>query len=82
MKGPRFYTRSGKLSAYALACGYVEQWEQMRNPKHFVKLWREHGCYHVRHHADHVRVFWEATPSLTVAHKMFAARVRVAKGKP
>ena len=36
-----FYTRAGKLTRYAFACGYVEQKGQLN-------LHQQHGVYHLR----------------------------------
>lgn len=53
-----FYDKSGRLTAYALSCGYVEL---CTHGEVMVRLWHEHSTYRVRGH-DHgtgVRLFWE-----------------------
>lgn len=39
-----------RLSAYQLACGYVEAWRFVRATEEPIelRLWKEHGTYHVR----------------------------------
>lgn len=41
---PSFYTESGKLTAYAFACGYCEKSNVGDNSK---TLYKEHTTYHV-----------------------------------
>lgn len=66
-----------QVSAYYLACGYV----QRREPKHWpgiqVTLWRELGTYHVRAHdfRQHAHIFWYSFATLKDARKLFAAAV-------
>ena len=62
--------KSGRLTAYALACGYVELFE--KGP-HRLTLWREHGTLHVRHfnHESMERIFWECPETLTSARALF-----------
>lgn len=62
----------GRLSAYGLACGYVERRE--RNGIS-VELWREHGAYHVRAHDSAAgRIHWSGSTSLTTARQTFAVQ--------
>lgn len=70
MDTPVFRTKTGRLTAYALACGYIEQFEA--NEKR-VTLWAEHGSLHVRAHdfANNKRVFWDCPETLTQARKRF-----------
>lgn len=63
------------LSAYNLACGYVQRFEQ---GNFSVSLWREHNAYHVRAHEfnGRGRIAWEVFRTLTLARKSFAAMKR------
>jgi hypothetical protein len=58
------------LSDYELSCGYVES--AMRN-KVQVKLWKEHGVYHIRAHDfnSHARIDWKVYPELKQARACF-----------
>jgi len=72
----QFKTKTGLLTPYALACGYIEQFEHEGNQ---VTLWNEVGpCFHVRQHdfKDHVRVFWDSFQTLGQARKRFAKAVK------
>lgn len=40
-----FYNKSGQLSAYGFACGYVEKEESTYKKK---EMYKEHNCYHVK----------------------------------
>ncbi len=67
---PKFRDRSGRLTPYALACGYVEQDEHEGIR---TTLWLEHGCLHVRQH-DHSRgerIFWKCPENLKEARSIF-----------
>ena len=71
---PAFYTKRGDLTAYALACGYVET--KSRGEK-IARLWAEHGVFHVRTH-DHgrgVRLVWEAFHKLGAARACYRAQL-------
>lgn len=65
-----FYNKKGRLTRYALACGYIERFEEMGNS---VTLWMEHGCIHVRQHSHihNKRIFWESFENLNEARKRF-----------
>lgn len=68
---PLFHNARGKLTAYALACGYIEKKERGTVQ---VTLWREHGVYHVRaHDFERGRIFWDSFITLTDARKRFSA---------
>lgn len=64
--------KNGKLTAYGLACGYVETHEKDTKK---VELYVQHECYHVRFF-DTGKQFkwieWNSTRSLTDARKMFS----------
>jgi hypothetical protein len=60
--------RSGnKLSAYGLACGFVERYIPVKGIE--VTLWREHGAYHVRAHNFNTgkRLMWRAFRTIRAA---------------
>lgn len=66
-----FHTKSGRLTPYALACGYIEQ-KDIDGVQ--VTLWNEGGpCYHVRAHnfKTHERIFWESFTRLSDARRLF-----------
>jgi hypothetical protein len=72
----QFYTASGRLSEYGLACGYVE-----RHTTGAVdtELYREHNCYHVRTFDGDkrpTRVAWSVADTLTEAHKHYRNHLR------
>ena len=67
---PKFYTSAGRLTAYALSCGYVEQKDY--GPVR-IRLWMEHGVYHVRayDHEAGKRRFWETFRTLGEARRHY-----------
>ncbi len=66
---PKFLTKRGLISAYGLACGYIER---KRLGTVSVSLWSEHGVYHVRAHCSHHgRRFWESFRTLSAARKHY-----------
>jgi hypothetical protein len=83
-----FETSTGRPSAYALHCGYIEQVEING---HSLTLWQEGGkCYHVHQHDHGIdafkangprvgkgRIFWDSFPTLTEARKRFDAAKKV-----
>ena len=76
-----FYTTDGKLTSYALACGYVERHDDdYRDSSVSTRLWREHTVYHVLSDRDtatsHSRLSWETFATLTEARKAVAQHVR------
>lgn len=64
-----FRTKRGKLSLYALSCGYVEVWGDGVQQ---TTLWREHGVYHVRSHnfEEHKRIQWDTAATLGEARRL------------
>ena len=58
MTSPIFYTATGLLTNYALACGYVET-------KNGYRLEKD-GCYHVKGNG-----IWTTASTLTEARKKF-----------
>lgn len=69
-EAPRFFTKRGRLTPFALACGYVEK-KTVGGVE--VTLWMEHNAYHVRGHEfdGRGRVFWDAFPTLGAARARF-----------
>lgn len=67
---PELRTKSGHVSAYGFACGYVES---VYHGRVNVTLWQEHGVYHVRahDHGERRRVFWESFRLLSDARRHF-----------
>jgi len=79
MSSPVFKTKSGQLTPYALACGYIEQFE-FKNVH--VNLWHEGGpVYQVRQHDFNKseRIFWDSFTKLTDARKRFNQAKRMIK---
>jgi hypothetical protein len=72
---PAFVTATGRLTAYALACGYLERHEQdgVR-----TTLWAEHGVYHVRQHdvRTNRRMFWGSFTTITDARRRYDIAIR------
>ena len=70
---PDLMTKAGFVSAYGLACGYVEQ-AVIGETR--IRLWAEGGCYHVRAHESgfggHGRLFWDSFELLADARTRFA----------
>lgn len=66
------------LSAYQLACGYVQRHECDGIQ---TTLWREHGAYHVRTHDfnQHQRIAWNVFRTLTEARREYARQIRMAE---
>jgi hypothetical protein len=86
----KFRDDDGRLTAYALACGDVEQYEigdrhvwTLENPQlsgRQVTLWEEHGVYHVRHHdfERFGRISWSTHTKLSAARRYYDAACRAA----
>lgn len=75
----KFFTPNGKLTAFAFACGYVEQWPKKYNVgDDRVVLWREHNCYHIAGFADG-KYFRFSEIRLLTARKIFRAAVKKIK---
>jgi hypothetical protein len=60
----KFKTARGRLTAYALACGYIERYGPW-------KLWYEHGVFHVNG-IKHGQCYWDTARTLTDARKILA----------
>lgn len=65
-----FYTKTGWLTRYGLACGYIEKIEHLQQ---IGQMYLEHGVYTVSwfNHARGKRVFDFQTHSLTEARKEY-----------
>jgi hypothetical protein len=72
-----FKNADGSLTAYALACGYLEKTEEKGIS---VTLWHEGACYHVRghDHNENGRLFWDSFEinKLKDARKHYRAMVK------
>lgn len=71
---PVFKTKAGRLTPYALACGYIETRPLKGFRDASVTLWRECDALHVRahDHANHERLFWEScVETLGEARRLF-----------
>ena len=64
----KFRTKAGRLTPYALACGYIErkETETLR-----LDLWHEGACFHVRANDTTARLLWECFDTLTQARKFY-----------
>ena len=71
----KFRTKSGRLTPYALACGYIERKETKTRR---LELWHEGACFHVKAHdfAEHCRLFWESFQTLSEARRYFDTQAR------
>lgn len=76
-----FKTKSGDLTHYALACGYVQRVD-CHNV--LLTLWYEGGTvFHVRGHEieGRGRLFWETFERLSDARKFYKAKAREFYGR-
>lgn len=73
MGAPIFRTAAGRLTGYALACGYIEKRQLQGYDDASVTLWLEHGALHVRAHdsANHCRLFWHCPESIGEARAFY-----------
>lgn len=63
--------KRGRLTDYGLSCGYVE-FRELDGGLYTIRLWKEHGAYHVRmHHKYNGRIFWDVFSTLTEARKRY-----------
>jgi hypothetical protein len=70
MQDSKFYNSQGRLTVYALACGYIELTEHNGQA---LSLWHEGGAYQVRVH-DHTtgkRILWDSFYSLLEARDRY-----------
>lgn len=76
--GPKFYKKNGQLTAYGLACGYIETFEL--DSENRVSLFREHNVYHIKGFIKG-KHFAKSDFSLKVAWEWFALKRRQIKAK-
>ena len=71
----KFKTKSGWLTPYALACGYIEE-KEANNIR--TQLWYEGNCLHVRQYDfnNHERVFWDSFARLADARKRYQQAIK------
>jgi len=68
---PKFYNKNGTLTAYALACGYVET-RPLQTENGEVRLFRDGVVWHVQARDDNRgRFVWECFDLLTRARAFF-----------
>lgn len=75
---PKFRTKAGLLTPYALTCGYIQRASdtgEYVSSRRCVDLWHEGACYHVRYWDDG-RKFWVGFPTLGEARKCWSGVVR------
>jgi hypothetical protein len=63
----QFYTKTGQLTDYALACGYMQTFEALDER---LCLYKEHNAYHVKMTSNVSRV-WEVFDTLTEARQFY-----------
>lgn len=64
-----YYTKQGRLTDYALSCGYIEK-KEIGSVN--VTLWKEYGTYHIRaHDQEKGRIFWDSTNRLLTARMIY-----------
>ncbi|MCL4743804.1 MAG: hypothetical protein KJZ83_00165 [Burkholderiaceae bacterium] len=73
IRHPKFYTKEGWLTPYALACGYIERKEHGSVQITLDMPSPGAGLYHVRAYdfAKHERRFWETFTRLTDARRHY-----------
>lgn len=69
---PKFYNKSGSLTTYSFACGYVEA-------KGGYSLWKEHWCYHIAGKNAAGEIVHKETDSLVEARAIMRKLIREAK---
>jgi len=69
-----FYTKTGKLSEYALACGYIESVELNGV---ILTLEKDSACIHIKGYNNNIRdrEFWDSYDTLTEARKEYTKRI-------
>lgn len=75
MKRDKFKTRKGELTRYALACGYIQQFEHKGQR---VTLDMEHSVLtvHAYDFNEHTRLSWENFETLAAARRVYRALVK------
>lgn len=64
------YTKSGSLSAYGYACGYVNRVEN-KITNQYKEMYKESNVYHVRWNIGAARREWKSYEKLSDALKKF-----------
>ncbi len=66
----KLLNKQGRLTPYAFACGYIEQFEYKGIQ---ITLWKENGAWHLRKHNFNTgkRIFWDCPSTLSNGRKMF-----------
>ena len=77
---PKFYTKKGWLTPYALACGYIEinRGGNIAEARFRLTLELDSGVYHVRmyDHLEHCRIAWDCFEYLNDARRAFSKLAR------
>lgn len=78
MSTPVFLNKRKMLTAYALACGYMEVSKDYRERGGQPDIWmHKDGCYHIQgYSSDKGRLFWETCDTLPEARKIFFAKLK------
>ena len=76
-KHPKFYTKYGWLSKYALACGYIE-WYNFDDGWVNLEL---NGCYHVKQYGIDDHAYWETFRTWYEARNYFVKLIKLTKRK-
>jgi hypothetical protein len=81
MTTPQFRTKTGRLTAYSFACGYIEQRStnhaEFRDNDLYTELYMEHSAYHVRQFDRRnptrtpMMTLWEVFDTLSEARSLF-----------
>ena len=78
MSTPVFYNRDGSLTAYALACGYVELFTN--NHGAWIRLEKDSPVYAVKGTIGNgFANLWETFDTLAEARKFYRSQIRLAK---
>ena len=59
---------NGDMSAYGLACGYVDSFRQEAL---YIELYKQDNVYHVRQFNNNVRYIWDSYHTLKEARSRF-----------
>jgi hypothetical protein len=71
---PAIHNKSGSLTYYGLACGYIEQ-KVARKTEDYLHLYKE-NLFHVKGYKGNTRI-WESFDTLTAARKFYRSiRIR------
>jgi hypothetical protein len=77
----KFVNKTGWLTQYALACGYIETNEGWNN-KRIACLWKEHGVFHVKAYDENEQQnYWYAFRLYGDAKKAYIACLKERNSK-